>query len=344
MRSFARWSPATRASSRSYPSSTASRSRPTGYEGYDGLLASGEIDAVYIALPNAQHREYAERAARHGVHVLCEKPMALTSRECESMVRAAREADVKLMIAYRLHFEEANLKAIELVKSGKLGDIRCFDSVFSMQVRSGNIRARPEDQGGGPLYDIGIYCINAARYLMRAEPVEVLALGTRLQETRFRGVSDTVSAILRFPGERIASFTCSFSSSATASYQVVGTKGRLRVENAYEYAEGMRHEIVIEGRKSSRGYAKRDQFAPELIHFSECVLRDREPEPSGLEGLADIRVIEAIQRSLFTGRVVRMNGIERGRRVRRPDLKQEIRRPALREPRLIKVRQASREE
>ena len=135
------------------------------YSQFDDCLRSGLVDAVYIALPNHLHREYSERAARAGVHVLCEKPMAVTEEDCRSMIGATEENGVKLMVAYRLHFEQANLRAIELVQSGKLGDPRLFDSVFTMQVKQGDIRLNPRELGGGTLYDIGIYCINAVRNL-----------------------------------------------------------------------------------------------------------------------------------------------------------------------------------
>src|SRR5690606_2044414 len=113
-------------------------------------------------LPNHLHKEYAVRAARMGVHVLCEKPMAPAERDCEEMIREAREHDTRLMIAYRLHFESANLKAAELANSGRIGEPRFFQSAFSMQVKADNIRTNDVSEGGGPLFDIGVYCINAA--------------------------------------------------------------------------------------------------------------------------------------------------------------------------------------
>ena len=150
------------------------------------------------------------RAARAGLHVLCEKPMAVTSSECEEMIRATREANVKLMIAYRLHFERANLEVAKLARSGKLGELRFFSSEFSMQVSDDNIRLNPAEKGGGPLYDIGIYCINAARYCFAEDPVEVWATATRSGDRRFREVDETVAATMRFKDERLATFTCSF--------------------------------------------------------------------------------------------------------------------------------------
>ena len=183
--------------------------RLCGYDDVDELFASGEIDAVYVALPNSMHAEYTVRAARAGLHVLCEKPMAVTTRECEQMIQATERAGVKLMIAYRLHFERANLEATRIVRSRKLGEIRYFDSQFSMQVKRGNIRLDCE-LGGGPLYDIGIYCINAARAAFAAEPTHVWATATNSGDARFKEVPETVSAVLKFPGHRVATFTCSF--------------------------------------------------------------------------------------------------------------------------------------
>ena len=145
-----------------------------GYERYADCLASGDIDAVYIALPNNMHRAYTEGAAEAGVHILCEKPMAVTEQECESMIDAASRNDVKLMIAYRLHFEMGNLSAIRSVRDGQIGEPRIFRSAFCQQVTPENSRLQSA-LGGGPLYDIGVYCINAARYIFQAEPQEVFA-------------------------------------------------------------------------------------------------------------------------------------------------------------------------
>ena len=169
------------------------------YDQYDELLRSGTIDAVYIAVPNSMHAKYTIRAADAGIHVLCEKPMAVTETECRQMIDACRRNNVKLMIAYRLHFEPANLGAVELVQSNKLGNVRLFDSIFTMNVKDGDIRLDRE-LGGGTLYDIGIYCINAARYLFRAEPVEVSAVSVSNSDPRFREVDEMTAAILRLPG------------------------------------------------------------------------------------------------------------------------------------------------
>ena len=302
-----------------------------GYEEYAECLANPEVDAVYIALPNHMHRDYAVAAARAGKHILCEKPLAVTAAECEEMIEAAAEAGVRLMTAYRLHFEKANLKAVEIVRSGKIGEPRIFHSVFTMQVEEGNIRLGPTEQGGGPVYDIGIYCINAARYLFRAEPSEVLAASASIGGKRFAQSPEMMSAILRFPVERLATFTCSFGASDTGWYQVVGTRGDLRMDPAYEYAEPIVQHVTVDSKRESR-FPKRDQFAPELLYFSDCVREGREPEPSGREGLADIRVVRAILESARTGRVVRLDEFERHRR---PTMALETQRPPVSKPRLV---------
>jgi predicted dehydrogenase len=292
------------------------------------------VDAVFIALPNHLHRDYTVRAARAGVHVLCEKPMAVTERDCEAMIAEADRNGVKLMIAYRLHFEEANLRAVEIVQSGKLGEPRIFDAVFTMQVEDeDNIRLRKE-AGGGTLYDIGIYCINAARYLFRAEPIEVFAWTANNGERRFREVEEMTTAVLRFPDERLASFTCSFGAADVSAYQIVGTQGDLRVDPAFEFAEALKHRLTLDGKTRERTFPKRDQFAPELLYFSDCIMRSEDPEPSGREGLADVRVIRALYRSAATGRPVRLGPFEKRTR---PELSQEIRRPPVRKPKLVKA-------
>src|SRR5690242_12301354 len=301
------------------------------YEQYDEMLRSGDFDAVYIALPNSLHAEYAERAARAGVHVLCEKPMALSEAECELMARAARENKVKLMVAYRLHFERANLEAVEIARSGRIGEPRLFTSTFTMQVVPGNIRVK-RALGGGVLYDIGIYCINAARSLFREEPLEVQALAAG----SIGDVEESVSAVLRFPNERLASFTASFGATKVSEYRLVGTKGELAVDPAYEYARPLEHRLSLDGELAGeRRFAKRDQFAPELLYFSDCLLQNRDPEPSAEEGLADVRVIRALYRSIEIGAAVDLAPYERHDR---PSLEQEIRRPPIDKPAVIHAR------
>jgi predicted dehydrogenase len=292
------------------------------YDEYDLCLHSGCIDAVFIALPNSLHCDYAVRAAQAGIHVLCEKPMAKTEEECRRMIRAAKDSRAKLMIAYRLHFEEGNLKAIELARSGKLGDIRIFNSTFSMNVDEDNVRLSGE-LTGGTLYDIGIYCINAARGIFRDEPEEVMAFTSRGREKRFEEVDEMTSAILRFPGDRLASFVCSFGAANTSAYEIIGTKGTLRVDPAYSHKKEVKHTLIINEKKKKTTFEARDQFAPEIIYFSKCILKNEDPEPSGVEGQADVHVIEALYRSAQTGKPV---GVKDFHKRKRPSMRQHIKR------------------
>ena len=314
----------------------------TGVPTYDSdqlehAIRSESIEAVYVAVPNDQHCVFTERAARAGAHVLCEKPMAVTVEECERMIAACEQAGVRLMIGYRLHFEPANRKAREIARSGRLGALRLFESTFSMQVRSDNVRVDRE-KGGGPLYDLGVYCIQAARMLFDAEPTQVVAASARGDDPRFREVDEAVSAVLRFPGERLAAFTCSFGASDVSSYRIVGTDADLRLEPAYEYAEPLMHHLREDGRVRRRTFPRRDQFAPELLHFSDCIRRGETPEPSGIEGRVDLHVIEAIQRSIATHAPVELPALPRERR---PEPEQEVGFHAVSKPPLVRAESGS---
>lgn len=310
------------------------------YEEFDECLASG-IDAVYIALPNHMHREYTVRAADAGVHVLCEKPMAVNEAECREMIEAAERNRVKLMIAYRLHFEKANLEAVHLAQSGKLGDLRIFSSDFAQSVVKDNIRVtEPTERGGGPVYDMGVYCINAARYLFRAEPVEIIASTANNGEARFRKTEEMASVVMRFPEERLATFTCSFGAADIGRYTVIGSKGTLSLDPAYEYSSGLKVEVNVGGKPRTKEFPKRDQFAAEIEYFSDCILRNRKPEPSGAEGLADVRIVNAIHESARRGRPVELPAIEKKRR---PGRGQQIHRPAHGKPETVKTQSPSGE-
>ena len=315
------------------------RDRRVAYDDYDELLASDAVDAVYIATPNDLHADLAIRAARAGRHVLCEKPLAPTIEECEAMIAAAEDMGVHLMTAYRLHFEAANLAAIEAVTRGELGEPRMFHSAFAMQVRDGNIRVQPRP-GAGPLFDLGVYCVNAARYLFRDEPVQVAALALgRGREPRFEHVDEAISATLRFPDERVATFAASFGAADRARYEVIGTEGWLALENCYEYAGEMYLEIHRGKRVRKKTFGKRDQIAAEIEYFGRCVQGGIEPEPSGVEGLVDVRIMLAIQEAARAGRAIDLPPLERDPR---PVPDQELRVPPHGMPKTVHVESPSR--
>jgi glucose-fructose oxidoreductase len=310
------------------------------YEEYEECLQSGEIDAVYIALPNHLHKEYTIRAAEAGIHVLCEKPMAITSEECEEMIQACDENQVKLMIAYRLHFEAANLKAIEMIhKKKKIGEPKLFQSIHSQATNYPNIRTLPTSQGGGPTYDLGIYDINASRYLFQDEPISVFAEAVKSNQPQLKEIEESVSAVLKFPGDRLASIIYSYGTADTDTFRVAGTQGDLSLDPAYTYHGEKKLTLTIEEKKSDKTFKPSDHFAPEMDYFSECIRKNRTPEPSGLEGLADVRIIEAILRSAENKERIEITPIQKKAR---PNIKQKIERPAIKPPKIIHAQKPSR--
>jgi predicted dehydrogenase len=308
------------------------------YDDARDLFTSGDIDAVYIALPNSQHAAWTIRAAEAGLHVLCEKPLAVSVHDCERMIDACERNNVQLMTAYRLHFERCNLEVADIVRKKRIGEARYFDSQFSMQVKDGNIRLDRE-LGGGPEYDIGIYCLNAARYVFAAEPTHIFATASNSGDKRFTEVPESVHVLMKFPQNRVANFICSFGAADRSRYEIVGTKGSVVCDPAYEYAEGLGYELTLVqknggAKKKKKKFAKSDQFAPELIHFANAIRAGRKPEPSGKEGLIDIAIIEAIHRSIASGTWEEL-GVPH-KKARRPSLDQEKRAPAVpREPPMV---------
>ncbi len=304
------------------------------YDGFDEALDSDTFDAVYLALPNHLHRDFAERSARAGKHVLCEKPMALSERDGRSMIRTAADHGVRLMVAYRLHFDPANLDVVEIARSRRIGDLQSFEAQFATPVRPGDIRTRRRT-GGGTLWDIGIYCINAARYLFRAEPTEAFAWTASRPRPRFREVEETAVASLRFSGGRLATFWTSFTGPELATFSLVGSKGHVRLDQAFGYHEPRTLTLTVGNRTTRRTYPAHDQFAAELVHFANSVRRGTRPSPSGEEGLADVAIIRALYRSAEIGRPV---GLESHAPPSRPRPEQSTKRPApARKPGLVQV-------
>jgi len=273
------------------------------YADMEALFDREDVEAVYVATPNHLHREYTVRAAKSGRHVLCEKPMAPTEDDCLAMHEACAQAGVHLMIAYRLHFDPLTLEAVK-VATKQLGELRSFSSTFSQNVQRDNVRLQPTAKGGGPLYDIGVYCINAARMFFRAEPVLAAAFSERTDDPRFAETETSVAAILKFPDHRVAQFVCTFDGSARDELLVVGTKGHLRIAPSYGYVDELELTVQI-GERAPRTKKQKvhDQFSPELDRFAEHVRSGSTPEPDWREGLADVRIIEAILRSATDGGV-----------------------------------------
>jgi predicted dehydrogenase len=313
------------------------------YDQLGQVLGSGEIDAVYLATPNFDHVEYAVQILEAGVHLLLEKPMAVSVEECERIIAAAKKSGAKLMIAYRLHFEPGTLKAIERVREGEIGTVRFFNSSFSQPVSDQNHRAK-HGFWAGPVPDMGPYPLNMARNLFGAEPIEVFAMGVCTDAEHFVDVNgkpfdDTVAVTLKFEANRVASFVLSYNGGDLDDYRIVGSKGDLFSEPAYQVGASIHHVVTVDKKKHSEGFKTTDHFGGELKYFSECILNDKNPEPDGEEGMLDVRVFAAIEQSLATGTVQQLAPYHRSRR---PDPNQVQTLDVTKEPELIGVHQPSK--
>lgn len=297
--------------------------RTYNYEQFSEMLRSGEVDAIYLSTPNWRHAEFAVPALEAGVHVLLEKPMEVSSAECEKILAAQANTGAKLMIAYRLHFEPATVAAVETMRSRALGEVHLFTSVFTQLLDPANHRARSGVEAG-PVLDMGPYPINAVRNLFEDEPTEAFATGLRHPEAGLGDFDDTVSVILKFPQQRLAQFVVSYYGNPLDTYTVAGTKGSLEVNPAYMYGKPLEHHRVEGKEQSQKSFKNTDHFGGQMKYFSDCILQGTDPEPNGLEGLADVRVIEAIHRSLKSGQWESVECVEKTRWIC-PDQVQELR-------------------
>jgi predicted dehydrogenase len=270
------------------------------YENYDSIAGNKDIDVVYIALPNGMHAEYSIRAVKAGKHVLCEKPMANTVTEAQAMVDACRKASKKLMIAYRCLYEPTNLRAVQLIRDGKLGKIETIESSNGFNIRAGEWRLNKKLAGGGPLMDMGIYSLNACRYLTGEEPVDVKGFSSTIdRDGRFNEVEENLSWTMRFPSGVVAACTTSYGANLPGFYRVHGSKGLLHVEPAFGY-EGLHLKASIQGQPEiDEPNPAKDpsQFVPEADDMALSILDNREPKASGEEGLRDMKCIDAIYKS-----------------------------------------------
>lgn len=277
------------------------------YADYDRIRDNPDIDAVYVVLPNSMHAEYSIRAAKAGKHVMCEKPMAVSVAECQAMIAACRAAGKKLMIGYRSRFEPYNRLAIELARGGHVGPTRMITADHGFPIKPNQWRLDKPLSGGGSMMDIGIYSLNAARYLSGEDPIEVSAVeSTDKSDPRFKTVEDRISFLLRFPSGIQANCISSYSS-AHNMYRVTGTEGWIDMEPATPYS-GQAMRIRKNGEVAPRVLPApaKNQFAGQLDHLAECIINNTTPIVAGEEGLADLRVIEAIYRSAAEGRSVKL--------------------------------------
>lgn len=279
------------------------------YTQYPELLASGEIDAVYVATPNFLHREFVVPALKAGIHVLLEKPMAANEDDCKAMLAAAQRSNAKFMIAYRLHSEPGTLEMIERVHAGDFGRPRLFTSTFTQTVKPTNHRMQ-NGFAAGPVLDMGPYPLNMVRQLFGDEPIEVSAVGTTAPGSKL-GTPDTVSVCLRFSEERMAQFTISYTLPSSERFQLIGTEGEIEASPCFGYGEGVgiTYRATVGDQTKEHSHPVVDQFAGETAYFSDCILNDSTPEPGGEEGFRDVRVLLAVERALATGQPQKLDAL-----------------------------------
>jgi glucose-fructose oxidoreductase len=277
------------------------------YENFDTIAHNPEIDIVYVVLPNSMHAEYTIRALKAGKHVLCEKPMANTPQECEQMIAAAKAANRKLAIGYRVRYEPNNQAMIKLARDQELGPARVIlaDAGFSIGDPA-QWRLRRAMAGGGSLMDIGIYALNAARYLSGEEPTDVHAMiHTTPNDVRFVEVEETVTFQLRFPSGVLANCTSSYGCNVNR-FRVIATKGSFELEPASGYG-GIQMRVLRGGNVvETRPQPVIDHFAAEMDALAACVMNNTDSVTPGEEGLRDLRIMMAIYESAKIGRPVKL--------------------------------------
>jgi predicted dehydrogenase len=282
------------------------------YQTYEKLADNPEVQVVYIVLPNGMHAEYTIRAAAIGKHVLCEKPMAVSSAECQRMIEACKKANRLLMIAYRSQYEPMDRMIAKWVKEKQLGPLHEFIAGNSQNVGDPTQwRLKLALAGGGPLPDVGIYCLNAARFLSGEEPFEVFATTYKPDDDpRFKEVEQSVQFLLRFPSGLTATCMASYASHESRFFRLQGAQGWAEMNPAFGYnGLQLRKGQLVEGKNAQIqiGIDPVDQFAREIDHMSLCVVRGQTPHTPGEEGLQDQRIVEAIYESARTNRAVKIS-------------------------------------
>jgi predicted dehydrogenase len=281
------------------------------YDGFDRLATRDDVKGIYIVLPNNLHRDYTERAARMGKHVLCEKPLATTVEDAEAMVRACKAAGVRLMTAYRCQYTPQHWAARDAVQQGLLGNVGLVESIHAQLEDDPSVwRLQREMAGGGPLPDIGLYCLNTVRFVLGEEPEEVFAYQFQPKDDpRFAEVEERLAWTMRFPSGLLANCTCSYNAVKAAQLRVYGDKGWLSMDPAFTY-EGLELEFVREDAREQRIMKEENQFALELDHFSQCIADNAQPFTPGEEGLQDQRIMAAIYRSAESSQPVKLERLE----------------------------------
>lgn len=287
------------------------------YQNYDSIKDNKEVQAVYIVLPNGMHEEFVIRSAKAGKHVLCEKPMANTSKEAQNMIDACKQANVKLMIAYRIQYEPKNKFVKDWVRSKEKGNTKLIEAVNTQNVGDPTQwRLNKKLAGGGALPDIGLYCLNTCRYLLGEEPMWVKATTYSTPgDARFKEVEEAVLWQMGFPGGALANCSTSYGVHETRRYRCITDKGAwMGLDPAFSY-KGLQVEgEYAEGKnvfKHAPAIADEDQFAPQMDHFAECINNNQTPYTPGEEGLQDMKIMEAIYQSAQQGMRIDLEKIDK---------------------------------
>lgn len=277
---------------------------PRAYAGYDLLIDDPEIEAIYLALPNGLHAEWAIRAAEAGKHVLCEKPLAVTAAEAQSMVDAAEANGVLLMEALMYRFHPRLREALDLVQSGAIGTIQMMRASFCFMMTEMENYRQQLDLGGGALLDVGSYGVNAITAFVDETPISALALGTLAEG----GVDDALSGSLLFPSGTLAQIQCSFRSADHQSLDLTGSDGTIELsrpftswrndETALRLSQADQLEETI--------FPAADPYALMLRNFSDAVRDIDDPLISGEESIITMRALDALRRSMVSGRTERI--------------------------------------
>ena len=279
------------------------------YEEYASCLADPNVKAVYIATPQGQHEPFAVQAAGAGKHVLCEKPLAATVEQARRMIAACRERGVLLMTAYRKFFEPSTVYLKELIRDQALGRIDVIHTAFSelngtatspAWLRSATLA------GGGPLMDLGVYCVNTSRWLVDEDPFEVSAQAWRHDTSRFREVEEGVAFRLSFASGLVVQGSSTYSSAMSSFLNVQGSKGWALLAPAFTFEHPRRLIGNSCGRSIQRTFKIVDEFAPQLDAFATAIQTGSAVEADGTQGLRDLCIIAAIYEAARTQTTVRV--------------------------------------
>lgn len=279
---------------------------PKAYPTYDDLLSDPEIDAVYIPLPNSLHREWTIKAAEHGKHVLCEKPIGLNAAECREMIAACAKHGVTFMEAFMYRYTDCTRKVIAVLRSGALGEIKYIYSAFRFFLaRPNDVRSKPE-MGGGSLYDVGCYPLNftgmVVDELARIQSVAtgkpataaLLPESVSVQCVKEGGVDVLFSALLKYPSGLIASINSGFNAHRQIESQIIGTKGVLNIPNTFLDEAGALT-LTIDGQKEEKvPVEKTDRYRLEIEDFADAIVNKRAPLFSLNETLRNMELMDRL--------------------------------------------------